>query len=380
MKLPTLYKNSKRGATQQWTIEVVNNQYRTIAGQVGGKLTVTEWTTCKGLNVGKSNATTDNEQALKDAQSNWQYKIDRANYATSIEGITQVKFKEPMLAKNYKDRKDNINFSKGVYLQDKLNGVRCTIDKENGALSRKNKPWITIPHILEVLAPLFKRFPELKLDGEIYNYDLRQDLGELIHTIKRKRPTAEELAKSKKIAQFWVYDIVDESKIFSERSEKLKWLINSLYVECPEAEKYIKIVKTIKVQSHKQIDDLLVAAESDGIEGVMVRLDEVYESGRSSALLKYKSFVEDEFEIIDVHEGEGNLTGKVGKFELKDKDGRTFKSSPIGSHDYWEQMWNDRKQLIGKTATVKYKELTPIKDGKGGVPNIGKVIAIRDYE
>ena len=111
MKLPTLYKNSKRGATQQWTIEVENNKYRTIAGQVGGKLTVTEWTTCKGLNVGKSNATTDNEQALKDAQSNWQYKIDRANYATSIEGIAQVKFKEPMLAKNYKDRKDNINFN-----------------------------------------------------------------------------------------------------------------------------------------------------------------------------------------------------------------------------------------------------------------------------
>ena len=261
-----------------------------------------------------------------------------------------------------------------------VHNCRGTIDQENGALSRKNKPWITIPHILEVLAPLFNRFPELKLDGEIYNYDLRQDLGELIHTIKRKKPTAEELAKSKKIAQFWVYDIVDESKIFSERSEKLKWLINSLYVECPEAEKYIKLVKTVKVQSHKQIDDLLVAAESDGIEGVMVRLDEVYESGRSSSLLKYKSFVEDEFEIIDVYEGEGNLTGKVGKFGLKDKNGRTFKSSPIGSHEYWEQMWNDRDQLIGKTATVKYKELTPIKDGKGGVPNIGKVVAIRDYE
>ena len=122
MKLPTLYKNSKRGATQQWTIEVENNTYRTIAGQVGGKLTVTEWTTCQGLNIGKSNATTANEQALKDAQSNWQYKIDRANYATSIEGIADVKFKEPMLAKNYKDRKDNIDFSKGVYGQSKLNG------------------------------------------------------------------------------------------------------------------------------------------------------------------------------------------------------------------------------------------------------------------
>ena len=62
-----------------------------------------------------------------------------------------------------------------------VHNCRGTIDQENNALSRKNKPWITIPHILEVLAPLFNRFPELKLDGEIYNYDLRQDLGELIH-------------------------------------------------------------------------------------------------------------------------------------------------------------------------------------------------------
>lgn len=380
MKLPTLYKNSKRGAVQQWTIEVVQNQYRTHAGQVGGAITTTEWTTCEGLNIGKSNATTDNEQALKDAESKWQRKIDREQYATSIEGIADVKFKEPMLAKNYKDRKDTIDFKCKVFIQSKLNGVRCTIDKENGALSRKNKPWITIPHIVKVLQPLFNRFPDLKLDGEIYNYNLRQDLGGLITIIQRKKPTTDELEKSKQLAQYWVYDIVDETKIFSERSEKLKWLINSLYIECPEAEKYIKIVQTTKVQSHKQISDLLVAAESDGIEGVMVRLDEKYKSGRSSSLLKYKSFVEDEFEIIDVHEGEGNLSGKVGKFELKDKDGRTFKSSPIGSHEYWEQMWNDRNELIGKMATVKYKDLTPIKDGKGGVPNLGKVVAIRNYE
>lgn len=122
MKLPTLYKNSKRGAIQQWTIEVVQNQYRTHAGQVGGAITTTEWTTCEGLNIGKSNATTDNEQALKDAESKWQRKIDREQYATSIEGIADVKFKEPMLAKNYKDRKDTIDFKCKVFIQNKLNG------------------------------------------------------------------------------------------------------------------------------------------------------------------------------------------------------------------------------------------------------------------
>jgi hypothetical protein len=97
-------------------------------------------------------------------------------------------------------------------------------------------------------------------------------------------------------------------------------------------------------------------------------------------LLKHKSFTDDEFEIVSVVEGEGNLAGKVGAFVLRDKRGVEFNSSPTGSHEYWAKMWQDRDALIGNIATVKYKELTPIKDGKGGVPSFGKVVSIRDYE
>ena len=101
---------------------------------------------------------------------------------------------------------------------------------------------------------------------------------------------------------------------------------------------------------------------------------------RSKHLLKYKSFTDDEFEIVDVIEGEGNLAGKIGAFVLKDSRGVLFNSAPTGSHAYWARMWQDRAILVGRKATVKYKELTPVKDGKGGVPSFGKVIAIRDYE
>jgi hypothetical protein len=65
---------------------------------------------------------------------------------------------------------------------------------------------------------------------------------------------------------------------------------------------------------------------------------------------------------------------------LRDQRGVEFNSSPTGSHEYWTKMWQDRDTLVGCTATVKYKELTPIKDGKGGVPSFGKVVAIRNYE
>jgi hypothetical protein len=38
MKLETIYKKTKTGATQEWTIEVSDNKYRTHSGQVGGKI------------------------------------------------------------------------------------------------------------------------------------------------------------------------------------------------------------------------------------------------------------------------------------------------------------------------------------------------------
>jgi DNA ligase-1 len=111
-----------------------------------------------------------------------------------------------------------------------------------------------------------------------------------------------------------------------------------------------------------------------GYEGQMLRLDAQYENKRSKSLLKHKSFQDGEFEILGVLEGKGNLTGKVGKlmFEI---NGKPFESAVNGDWEYIERLWNSKEGLIGKTATVKYFELT-----EDGLPRFPKVIAIRDFE
>ena len=53
MKLETIYKKTKTGATQEWTIEVSDNRYRTHSGQVGGQITTNAWTVVYGKNEGK---------------------------------------------------------------------------------------------------------------------------------------------------------------------------------------------------------------------------------------------------------------------------------------------------------------------------------------
>ena len=72
-----------------------------------------------------------------------------------------MKYK-PMLA--YPVNNKPIDYSKNVYMQPKLDGVRCLIQYNKGkgkeprvrAYSRTGKMWKNIDHILEELTPFFK--------------------------------------------------------------------------------------------------------------------------------------------------------------------------------------------------------------------------------
>ena len=79
---------------------------------------------------------------------------------------------KPMLA--YPASNKPIDYSKPVFIQPKLDGVRCVIqyDEErefhgNGvvAYSRTGKEWKNISHILTELRPFFLKNPNVVLDG-----------------------------------------------------------------------------------------------------------------------------------------------------------------------------------------------------------------------
>jgi len=377
MKLPKLFKNSSKGPLE-WTIEVQADAYRTHSGVVGGKITTTAWTFVEGMNIGKSNETAPYDQSVIAAKALWTKKHDNSQYRENINDTDTV-YTEPMLAHNYVKRKNSIDFNKGVYVQCKLNGQRCLIKRE-GAFTRKGKVINGIPHITKCLERLFVMYPDLIIDGEIFNDDLRQDLGSLISLIAGKDHNKEELEKSEQITQFHVYDLIMD-KCYSERLAELKKLINIEIKHNPLVAKYIKVVDSYAVNCHDHIDQLLTKFEEQGHEGVMVRInDKPYENKRSYSLLKYKTFITSEFTIVGMEEGVGNLAGKCGAFILENDKGIRFNSAPTGTHELWEQYWKQRDQLIGQLAEVKYKELTPVKNSKGGVPSFGKVIIIRNYD
>jgi DNA ligase-1 len=358
MKLNTLYKRAVNGKINEHTIEIENNCFRTISGYTDGVKTTSEWTCCSGKNTGKKNATTPEQQALAEAKAMWTKKLELGSYE-SIDDIDTPKFFNPMLAHKFEDHKDKIEYP--VYSQPKLDGIRCIV-RADGMWSRNGKKIISAPHIFESLKPLFESNPDLIFDGELYADKFANDFNAICSLVKKTKPTSNDLAKSKESIQYHIYDLPSCSGTFTQRNKAL------IDIGVPRG---CVIVTTDKVNNENELMGCYSAYVGWGYEGQMIRLDKEYESKRSKSLLKHKSFIDEEYTILDVVEGEGNKTGMVGSFIFKSKTGHIFNSSPKFNWEECKAMWNNKNELIGKSATVKYFNLTP-----DGVPRFPYVIKI----
>jgi hypothetical protein len=374
--LPIIYKFTSKGQVQQWQIFWENGEFWTEEGIKGGKLTKSTPTKCEPKNVGRANATTAAEQAEKEARAKHQKKLDKGYAEVLGEGRTYFK---PMLAEDYKDKEtgekypyiDKLVWQSPVrkFVQPKLDGIR-SINEEGTLASREGNPFVTCPHLLQKMC---------SLDGELYNHKFKKDFNAIVSLIKREKPTEEDIAMAKKYAQMWVYDLPSHKGNFGERNKALKEVVKKL--DNPA----IVYVPTYEITTEAELQAYHKEFKKQGFEGTILRLDKPYENKRTTSLLKYKDFIDEEFEILGYEEGKGGRTGTIGKFILKNnkKEGDdTFKSNVKGSFSYLRNVWVNRECYVGKLATVQYFNRTPLKGEKGNVPRFGYVIKLdrQSYE
>jgi len=369
--LPTLYSRTNTGAIQTWTIEIQGGKYRTIHGQLDGRLQTTEFYDAKPMNVGRANATTAVEQAVKEALALHKKKKEEG-YFEELDSVDNACWQEPMRANDYhkvkaKDKKGKLKFP--LYVQPKLDGVR-SINSRDGAWTRKGKRHMAIPHIEETLMPLFEQFHCLVFDGELYADKFANDFNELCSIVRKSKPTVEDLQKSKDFMQYWIYDIADTSLKFSERSKKLGEILGQL--NSP----YLVKVPTYLVHSDEELIQRYEEFIDAGYEGLMVRTDTIYEFKRTDALLKFKEFQDAEFIAVDVVEGEGNRKGTLACIWFLNEDGHRFKGDMTGTRDFNRQLWAERDKIPGTRWTVKYFNRTPDKN----IPRFPKVKSQRPPE
>jgi len=364
MKLDTLYKRATTGKVSEWTIETDMNKYRTTSGYSDGAKTTTEWTHCTGKNTNRANETSAVEQANKEARAIWQKKID-SGYFVNINYIDNQVYFKPMLAKDWNDYKDGINYP--LYSQPKLDGIRCIV-REDGMWTRNGKPIDSAPHIFEALAPLFANDPNLIFDGELYCDKFANDFNKICSLVKKTKPTKEDLQESADVIEYHIYDLPSHKGTFTKRYAELVSI---------ELSKCCVVVETNLVDYEDDATLLYENYVSAGYEGQILRQDGKYENKRSKSLLKHKSFMDAEFTIKDVCEGEGNKMGMVGYMMFVNKDGISFKSNVKANWELSQDMWKNRKSLIGKEATIKFFNYTP-----DGIPRFPYVVKIdrSEYE
>ena len=256
---------------------------------------------------------------------------------------------KPMLA--YKVDKKPVNWSEKVFMQPKLDGVRCVISKA-GAFSRTGKPWLNIDHILSSLVPVFHKHPDLILDGELYNHELKNDFEKIISLVRKTKPTAVHRAEAADLVQFHCYDYIDSSAMFEQRMKFLSTA--ALYSDC------VKYVPTYPVATRSLANAIHEDWLDAGYEGSILRLNGVYECKRSYNLQKFKDFHDTEATIVGYVPGKGKFTGLIGKFLMRDDDGIEF-GCPIGKgYNFQDRrdILTNVQNYVGKRATFTYFERT----------------------
>lgn len=357
----TLYKLDSKGKVRVWYAETGTDGtrwgLRSIAGLEDGKKVTSEWTFVEQKNIGRSNETSLEEQATSEMASEVQKKKDRGYFSDLKNVDTFDKFK-PMLAEKFEDVE--VNFAAGnVYSQPKLDGIRC-IARKDGLWTRSGKEIVAVPHIWESLQQFFEKHPNLILDGELYNHELKDDFNSITSMVRKTKPKVEDLVKSKELVQYHLYDVIvtDEPELEFSKRELLRYQAPS---------DYIRIVPTMHVPTRTGLDSLYEGYLEHGYEGQMVRIDRPYENKRTKNLLKRKEFLTDEFEVVEVLEGQGNWQGCVKHFVLRLNSEKTFQAGVRGDMDTLRAMWKNQE----KPDWVTLRYFTPTPDG---VPRFPVVI------
>jgi DNA ligase-1 len=272
-----------------------------------------------------------------------------------------------------------IDYSKPVFIQPKLDGVRCVIQlnheaNERGefpieAYSRTGKLWKNINHILEELYPFFDKYPDVILDGELYNHDLKDDFEQIISLVRRQKPDDIDMLESRDMVQFHCYDIIDEELLYDQRNEFIRDKVPTSYCLKPVITHWVENEIEAKVRHKYNL--------SKGYEGSIVRTNDVYKCGRSWSLRKFKDFSDAEATIIGYLDGKGKRTGTLGKFIMQDDEGVEFGCPPGKGYTYKDlkNMLDNIGDYIGQRATFTFFERT-----KAGSYRHPLFKCIRNYE
>lgn len=339
---PPLYSKTAAGAINFWRIWTDGPSIWVRWGQIDGA-EQTSSVVAVAKNVGRSNATTAEEQAILEAESKFKKQLRLKYVRLRDEAETGINIK-PMRAYEL----DKKRIAKMVYpatMQPKFDGCRCMAYPNDAAGSIRLMSRGGLDYRLDhVQNELYQRIPPgWCLDGELYVHGVSlQSIRRLIET------PCDDTIK----VEFVCYDMTElppTNKSWGQRLIDLKhWFDKNPGL------KHVRLTPSYFVNSFEEIDgkhDLLV---EQGYEGAIIRIhDGEYKlAAKNTKLLKYKKFQDAEFLVIDWTLGKDGII----QYTCAQEQGLLFEARPVGTDAERARLLAEAKQnkAVGQKLTVRF--------------------------
>lgn len=304
--------------------------------------------------------------------------ISKDNYNETIGGGIE-KF-EVALAFNLEKVKNVDPLDGTWYVSRKCDGVRCitfahfnkmTKEYEVTFKSRQGKEFKTLDKLKPVISDMISNsllgFRDYVLDGEIciLDEDGNEHFNWVMKEITRKNHTIE-------YPHYKLFDFLtteefngkEQSDNFSDRYARLN------HIEDYTDYRFVSVLTQERITSQEDFDRWSKRATEYGWEGLMLRKDVPYESGRTKSLLKVKKFRTNDYYIKKILTGKAtyNENGAkeydvVSALVIEHRGNEVFVGSGISKEQRIDWYHNPEK-IIGMCVRVKYFEET--QDSKTG--------------
>mgnify|MGYP003684669685 FL=1 len=294
-----------------------------------------------------------------ESQEKWMRKILKKNLAIGISTKSINKVSpgfiptfDVALAQKFERKR----MSDWVYIEPKLDGIRCLAIVENGEAKLFTRAGKLITNFDDTVGRELLLLEDGCYDGEI----MSTDFTELMRQVYRKED------KDISDVYFAIFDYLtlDEWKAkkgkhtLKERKNTLNRQIGTAHAK--EQLKYLKLVRfdPDMLPSETQLKNVHDQWVAQGYEGIMIKdTDSLYSFGRDWSVMKYKAFFDADVPIIGLKEGTGKHQGKLGSF-LVDYKGVEVNVGSGLNDELREKLWGD-PTIIGRIIEVRYQEETP---------------------
>lgn len=251
---------------------------------------------------------------------------------------------ELLLAQNYQDHID----VKQYWVSEKLDGVRAYWDGKQlisrGGTIIAAPDWFT------------EGFPAQPLDGELWF--ARQQFETILSIVSKQQPVNSEWQQ----LRYYIFELPGATGTFTERVDAMQALVQQ------QNSPYLQAVKQFRVADRTELFALLQQLEQAGAEGLMLHYqDALYSTGRSSNLLKLKSYQDTEATVIGYRPGKGKYQGMVGALIVRTPEGLEF---AIGSG--LTDALRQTPPAIGTEITYRYNGYT-----SNGIPRFARFLRVR---